>query len=105
MLVTEMPELGRLDPKSLAGLGPRARQSGQWTGKAFVQSGRKQIRQALYMPALVALRFNPDLKAKYQQLLTAGKAPKKAITAMIRKLIVLANPRLKAGRPWGPTLA
>lgn len=107
MLVTEMPELGRLDPKqaaSLAGLAPIARQSGRWTGKSFVQGGRAHVRQALYMPALVAMRFNPDLKHKYQQLITAGKAPKQAITAIMRKLIVLANAILKAGRTWQPKL-
>jgi transposase len=107
MLVTEMPELGRLDPKqaaSLAGLAPIARQSGRWKGKSFVQGGRAHVRQALYMPALVAMRFNPDLKQKYGQLIAAGKAPKQAITAIMRKLIVLANAILKAGRTWQPKL-
>lgn len=103
MLVTEMPELGLLDPKqaaALAGLAPIARQSGKWNGKAFVQGGRRQVRQALYMPALVAMRFNPDLKAKYNQLVLAGKAPKQAITTVMRKLIVLANALLKKGALW-----
>jgi transposase len=107
MLVTEMPELGHLDPKqaaSLAGLAPIARQSGRWRGKSFVQGGRAHVRQALYMPALVAMRFNPDLKAKYDQLIARGKAPKQAITAIMRKLIVLANAILKAGRTWKPKL-
>ncbi|NWG46160.1 MAG: IS110 family transposase [Alphaproteobacteria bacterium] len=108
MLVTEMPELGSLDPRqaaALAGLAPITRQSGQWKGKAFVHGGRKQVRQALYMPALVATRFNPDLKAKYQQLVATGKAPKQAITAVMRKLIVLANALLKKGAPWQPSSA
>jgi transposase len=103
MLVTEMPELGTLDPKqaaALAGLAPIARQSGQWKGKAFVHGGRKQVRQALYMPALVAMRFNPDLKAKYDQLVEAGKAPKQAITVVMRKLVLLANALLKKGAKW-----
>lgn len=108
MLVVEMPELGGLDPKAaaaLAGLAPITRQSGQWKGKSFVQGGRKQVRQALYMPALVAMRFNPDMKAKYEQLTNAGKAPKQAITAIMRKLIVLANALLKKATPWQPKLA
>lgn len=107
MLVVEMPELGSLDPKAaaLAGLAPITRQSGQWRGKAFVQGGRKQVRQALYMPALVAMRFNPDMKAKYGQFIAAGKAPKQAITAIMRKLIVLANALLKKDAPWQPELA
>jgi transposase len=108
MLVTEMPELGNLNEKqaaALAGLAPIARQSGAWTGKSFVHGGRKQVRRALYMPALVAMRFNPDMKAKYQSLITAGKAPKQAITAVMRKLVVLANALLKARRSWKPSLA
>src|SRR5215204_5797334 len=61
---------------------------------------RAHVRQALYMPALVAMRFNPDLKAKYDQLTAAGKVPKQAVTAIMRKLIVLANALLKKGRTW-----
>jgi transposase len=108
MLITEMPELGRLDQKqtaALAGLAPIARQSGQWKGKSFVQGGRRQVRQALYMPALVAMRFNPDLKTKYNQLLAAGKAPKQAITAVMRKLVILANALLKKGLKWQEKVA
>ena len=107
-LIATMPELGSLDNKqaaSLAGLAPRARQSGQWKGKSFVTGGRINVRQALYMPALVAARFNPDLKAKYQQLVTAGKPAKIAITAVMRKLVVTANALLKADRCWQQSMA
>jgi transposase len=103
MLLIEMPELGSLDEKqvaALAGLAPIARQSGNWKGKSFIRGGRQQVRQGLYMPALVAIRFNADLKAKYEQLIKAGKAPKQAITAVMRKLIILANALLKKGRKW-----
>ena len=55
---------------------------------------------ALYMPALVAMRHNPDLKAKYQALIKAGKPPKVALTALMRKLIELANALIKADRNW-----
>lgn len=102
-LIATMPELGSLDNKqaaSLAGLAPVARQSGQWKGKAFIRGGRVHVRQALYMPALVAARFNPDLKTKYQQLISAGKPAKVAITAVMRKLVVTANALLKADRLW-----
>ena len=102
-LIATMPELGSLDNKqaaSLAGLAPVARQSGQWKGKAFIRGGRVNVRQALYMPALVAARFNPDLKTKYQQLISAGKPAKVAITAVMRKLVVTANALLKADRLW-----
>ncbi|MGY5780690.1 transposase, partial [Rhizobium sp. LEGMi135b] len=69
-----------------------------------IRGGRANIRQALYMPALVAMRFNPDLKAKYDQLKAAGKAPKVTITAIMRKLIVLANTLLRQRRKWVPSL-
>ena len=104
-LLIEMPELGALEPgqaASLVGLAPIARQSGRWTGRAFIRGGRAGLRQALYMPALVAARFNPDLKAKYLQLVDAGKPAKVALTAIMRKLVVLANAILKANRRWQP---
>ena len=108
MLLIEMPELGSLNEKqvaALAGLAPIARQSGNWKGKSFIRGGRQQVRQGLYMPALVAIRFNADLKAKYEQLIKAGKEPKQAITAVMRKLIILANALLKKGRQWQTRVA
>lgn len=102
-LIIDMPELGTLEngkAASLAGLAPIARQSGNWTGRAFIRGGRARVRQALYMPALVARRFNPDLKAKYHQLRAAGKPPKRAITAIMRKRIVLANASIREHRKW-----
>lgn len=107
-IMATMPELGSLDSKqaaSLAGLAPVARQSGQWKGKSFIRGGRASVRQALYMPALVAARFNPDLKAKYQHLIAAGKPPKIAIVAIMRKMIVIANALIKANRCWVKSLA
>lgn len=107
-LLIEMPELGSLDEKeaaALAGLAPISRQSGRWTGRAFIAGGRAIVRQALYMPALVAMRFNADLEAKYNTLISAGKPPKVAITALMRKLVVLANALLRANRKWTPKAA
>jgi transposase len=107
-LIVEMPELGAIAPKqaaSLAGLAPITRQSGQWRGKSFIQGGRADVRRALYMPALVAIRYNPDLKAKYDQFVAAGKPAKVAIVAVMRKLIVLANALIKQDRAWMPKLA
>lgn len=74
-MLIDMPELGTLDSKqvaSLAGLAPIARDSGQHRGKRHIGGGRAQLRRALYMPALVATRFNPDIKAKYNALVAAG---------------------------------
>ena len=107
-ILIEMPELGSLEPKcaaSLAGLAPIARDSGQHRGKRFIRGGRGTLRQALYMPALVAARFNPQLKAKYEALRAAGKPPKVAITAIMRKLLILANALLRDRRSWSPRRA
>ena len=107
-VLIEMPELGQIEHKcvaSLAGLAPIARDSGKHSGKRFIRGGRAQLRQALYMPALVAVRFNVDLKSKYQALTAAGKPAKVALTAVMRKLLILANALLRDGRNWTPTLA
>ena len=76
------------------------RQSGKWRGKASIQGGRKQLRDALYMPALVASRHNPDMCDKYQAMIKQGKPQKVALTAIMRKLIELANTLVKADREW-----
>ncbi len=102
-LIAEIPELGTLKSKtvaSLSGLAPFSRESGKWKGKRFIGGGRKFLREALYMPALVALQFNPDMKVKYQQLKDTGKPSKVAITAIMRKLIILANLLMKQDRMW-----
>ncbi len=107
-LLIEMPELGSLGGKqaaSLAGLAPVARQSGTWKGHAFIRGGRAFLRQALYMPALVACRFNEDSRAMYQKLVEAGKPAKIAITAVMRKLVVLANALLRDNRLWNQKTA
>lgn len=105
VLLVECPEIGTLNAKqvaALAGLAPMTRQSGQWHGKAVIQGGRKQLREALYMPALAAARFNPDLSRKYADMVAAGKPPKLALTAIMRKLVELANALIKADRSWQP---
>jgi len=104
-MLTLMPEIGTLERKqvaSLAGLAPIIRQSGQSQGKAFIGGGRKLLRDGLYMPALVALRFNPDLKIKYEHLHAAGKLAKVAIVAVMRKLLDMENALVKADRKWTP---
>jgi transposase len=92
--------MGRKQVGSLAGLAPHPRESGQWKGKSYISGGRKPLRDSLYMPALVAMRFNPDLKAKYTALRDAGKPVKVAIVALMRKLPETANALVKADRLW-----
>jgi transposase len=104
-IIVEMPELGEMDGKqaaSLAGLAPITRESGGWKGRSRIQGGRASLRCGLYMPALVALRINPDLRRKYQDLKDAGKPSKVAIAAIMRKLIVLANALIRDNRKWSP---
>ena len=104
-LLAAMPELGGLDAKaaaSLAGLAPVARESGQWQGKRFIQGGRARVRRLLYMATLAAIRHNPDLARKYRALVDRGKPPKVALTAVMRKLLLLANALLRHNRLWTP---
>jgi len=103
IILSEMPELGTMDKRqtaALAGLAPVARQSGTWKGKSFIRGGRTNLRQALYMPALVAIRFNEEMAARYETMIKAGKPAKVAITAIMRKLIITANSLLRDDRKW-----
>ena len=102
-LIVHMPELGTLTGScaaSLAGLAPVTRESGSWKGRSFIQGGRHHVRRLLYMPALVASRCNPDLKRTYEVLVANGKPPKVALTAVMRKLLVLANVLIQQDRTW-----
>jgi len=107
-MLIHMPELGELTGKqvaSLGGLAPISRQSGKWQGKERIQGGRARLRRAMYLPAVVATRFNPDMKAKYHALIGNGKCKKLAITAVMRKLLILANVLIRDDRKWTETRA
>ena len=102
-LLADMPELGNLNDKqaaSLMGVAPVARDSGAFQGKRHIRGGRAQVRQAVYMAALVASRYNADMKQKYNALVDKGKPPKVALTAVMRKLIILANALIRDNRTW-----
>ena len=102
-ILAELPEIGTLTAAavaSLAGLAPFTRESGRWQGKARIGGGRADLRRALYMPALTAVRFNPDLKAVYDRLRAAGKPAKLALVAVMRKLVILANVLVRDDRLW-----
>jgi transposase len=105
-LLAGLSELGQCTAKAatlLAGLAPIAHDSGRRQGQRHIRGGRMAVRNALYMAALSAARYNPDLKAVYQRLRKAGKPPKVALTAVMRKLVVLANTLLTQNRLWTPT--
>lgn len=102
-LIADLPELGMLDRRKIAalvGVAPMTRESGQWRGKSFVQGGRASVRTTLYMAALVGVRRNSVLKAFYARLRAAGKAPKLAIVAAMRKLLTILNAMLKTKTQW-----
>jgi len=102
-LIAELPELGSLTGKqiaSLAGLAPYTRQSGQWKGKSMIAGGRKTVRSALFLAALVAGRHNPVLKAFRQRLLDAGKPKMLTVIAVARKLLTILNAILRDQKPW-----
>ena len=93
-LLAEMPVLGALSGKaaaSLAGLAAVPLESGTWQGREIIRGGRSRARRLLYMPAVAALRWNPDLAEVYRRLRERGKPGKVALVAVMRKLIVLAN--------------
>jgi transposase len=97
-LLAELPELGTLsrnESGALAGVAPYNRDSGAHRGRRTIRGGRGRVRRVLYMAAVVATRFNPILKAFYARLITAGKPKKLALTAVMRKLVVLLNHLLK----------
>jgi transposase len=104
-ILAEMPEIGTLDPGqagSLSGTAPITRESGRWKGQARIRGGRAGLRRAVYMPALSAVRCNPDLKATYDRLRAKGKPFKLALTAVMRKLLILANALIRDDRTWTP---
>jgi transposase len=102
-LIAELPELGRLNRREIAalvGVAPMANDSGTTRGRRRIQGGRFEIRRVLYMAALVAAKHNPAIRAFYQRLLAAGKLPKVALVACMRKLLTTLNAMVKTNTPW-----
>ncbi|MFT4410057.1 IS110 family transposase [Stenotrophomonas muris] len=95
-LASELPELGSLGSKaiaSLVGLAPMNRESGTWQGQRRISGGRAVVREALYMAALTAIRYEPRLRTFYAGLKAKGKASKVALVAVMRKILVILNAR------------
>ena len=106
-LLAKLPELGtpnRHQIAALVGVAPFTRDSGAWRGRRCVWGGRASVRAALYMAALTASRANPSLRAFYQCLVAAGKPKLVALTACMRKLLVLCNALCKQQARWDPTM-
>lgn len=107
-LLAALPELGTLDGgqvSALAGLAPFADDSGTRRGPRHVRGGREAVRRVLYLAALSAVRYNPAMKAFRDRLAARGKKPKVILTAVARKLLVIANAILRTGRRWEPAMA
>lgn len=108
MMLGSLPELGKLNGKqisALVGLAPRARDSGEVRGARKIFGGRADVRRALYMAAVSAMRFNPVLRAFYSRLRRSGKAAKVAIVAVARKLLTIANAMVRDMTPWTAKMA
>lgn len=105
-LVADLPELGTLNRQKIAalvGVAPFNHDSGKQRGKRRIFGGRSSVRSALYMATLSAIRHNPIIKDFYQRLLDKGKVKKVALTACMRKLLVILNTMIKTGQDWNPS--
>jgi transposase len=102
-LLCGLPELGKLGRKPIAklvGIAPLADDSGKRRGQRHIWGGRAEVRSALYMATLSAMRYNPVIAAYYQRLIAAGKPKKVAMVACMRKLLTILNAMLRDGTAW-----
>lgn len=102
-LIAEMPELGQLDRRAaaaLVGVAPINRDSGRMRGHRSITGGRTTLRCALFMATLSAVRWNPVLKAHYQQMVQRGRPKKVALIACLRRLLTILNAIIRAQQPW-----
>lgn len=106
-LLCRLPEIGGLNRRqisALVGVCPFNRDSGSMRGKRSIFGGRADVRAALYRSTLAATRCNPPIKAFYDRLIRAGKLPKVALTACMRKLLTILNAMVKHQQKWQPQL-
>jgi transposase len=102
-LLADLPELGKLDGKKIAalvGVAPMNHDSGRKRGYRKTKGGRTEVRNVLYMATLTACRYNPVIKAQYENLLKRGKEKKVAITACMRKFLVILNAMMRDQKPF-----
>ena len=105
VLLARLPELGQLNRQQIAalvGVAPFSQQSGRWRGHESIFGGRAEVRCVLYMATLSAVRCNPVMRGFYCRLLESGKPAKVALTAAMRKLLLILNAMLKNQTPWRP---
>jgi transposase len=105
MLMACLPELGRLNRQKIAalvGIAPFNRDSGKFKGQRRIWGGRAQVRQALFMAATTAIRWNPPIRALYERLTLRGKPHKVAMVACMRKMLTDLNTMARTNEPWNP---
>ena len=106
-IIALLPEIGQINHRQIAalvGVAPFNRDSGASENKRHIEGGRKDVRRALYMATVVAIRHNPVIRSFHHRLIAAGKAKKVAITACIRKLVVIINAMMREGEHWQPVV-
>ena len=102
-MLAELPELGELDRKQIAalvGVAPMNHDSGRRRGYRKTKGGRPDVRRALYMATLTGIRYNPVIKANYERLVGRGKEKKVAITACMRKFLIILNAMMRDQKPF-----
>lgn len=102
-LIARLPELGTLSGKEIAalvGVAPMNRDSGQWHGQRHIRAGRADVRKALYMACISAIRCNPSIASFYRRLRGKGKPAKTALVAAMRKLLIILNAIIRTNTPW-----
>lgn len=106
-LLSELPELGRLNNKEIAalvGVAPMNRDSGGYQGKRYIRGGRHKVRTVLFVSMLSAIQCHPRLKPMYQRMMAAGKPKKLAIVACMRKQLIILNTMMKNGTEWDESM-
>lgn len=102
-LIADLPELGQLDRRRIAalvGVAPLNRDSGQMRGRRTIAGGRTEVRNALYMATLSAIRWNPVISKHYQSLVDRGRPRKVALVACMRRLLGVLNALMRTNTPW-----
>jgi transposase len=102
-LIADLPELGQLDRRrvaALVGVAPINRDSGQMRGKRTIAGGRANVRNALYMVTLSAIRWNAVISEHYKSLVERGRPKKGALIACMRRLLGILNAVIRTKTPW-----
>jgi transposase len=102
-ILADLPEIGTMNRRQIAalvGVAPLNRDSGKYKGRRAIWGGRARIRSVLYMCVISGICHNPKIKAFYNRLISSGKKHKVAITACMRKLMIILNTMIKNGTCW-----